>query len=64
MADRIEEILESQLASLRRAYAMMSTGTKTTRSQNRDTTKETMAEFDGYIRNLEEALSRHLSRNA
>ena len=63
MADRLETILEEQLASFRRVFAMLSTGTMTTRSNGRDTTDETKREFDGYIRNLEEALKRHRSRN-
>ena len=64
MPDRIEEILEEQLASLRRVYAMLSTGTMSTRSEGHDSTAESIAEFDAYIRNLEEALARHRQRNA
>lgn len=64
MADRLEEILEEQLASFRRVHAMLSTGAMRTSSEGRDTTDETAKEFDGFIRNLDEALRRHRSRNA
>jgi hypothetical protein len=64
MPDRLEHILEDQLAYLLRAHAMMSTGTMSTRSGIVDTTLETIAEYDGLIRQIEEALRRHRSRNA
>jgi hypothetical protein len=64
MADRLEKILEEHLAHLRKVTAMMQTGTMSTRSGNRNTTQETVAENLVHIANLENALRDHRTRNA
>ncbi|PKP92812.1 MAG: hypothetical protein CVT77_07545 [Alphaproteobacteria bacterium HGW-Alphaproteobacteria-16] len=62
--DRLEEVLEAQLRFLRGAQAMMSTGTMTTRVQGKDATRETMAEYNAHIKEIEDALARHRVRHA
>jgi hypothetical protein len=64
MADRLEEVIDAQLAHMRKALAMMETGVMKTRTSNVDTTQESIDEHRVWIGELEAALSFHRQRRA
>ena len=57
--DRIEEILETEIANLKGSLALMQDGTMTTRTGGKDTTRESMAHAAQSIDRLEDSLARH-----
>lgn len=62
--DGVTEVLERQLAHLRKMVAMMETGGISMRSEGRDVTAETADEYRLLEAELSAALARHEARNA
>lgn len=64
MADQITEVLEKHIDDLRRSLAMMESGKLRTRTNNEDTTEDSISQNRIWIAKLENALQRHKTRNA
>lgn len=64
MQDRLIEVLSNQRADLLKALAMMETGVMSTRTNGKDTTDETIAQYRVWVDELSAAIQRHEMRNA
>ena len=64
MADRLEDVIETQLANMRRSLAMMGTGVMKTRTNNEDSTQQSIDEHRLWISEMEAALSSHRQRRS